>query len=276
MYSRAYVEITNICNMHCSFCHGHSRQPRQMTREEFARVLQQLEEKTRYIYYHLMGEPLTHPLLPEFLEMAKEKGFYSMITTNGTLLKARGDGLLSAGVHKVSISLHSFEEGDPEGHRAYLTQVAEFAEKAASNGVIVCLRLWNKGFDEGRNENTEEILRQLLPGEWVENTRGYRVRDKLFLEWGDRFGWPDKGLPVQGEQVSCYGLWEQFGILCDGTVVPCCLDSEGVINLGNVFREELEDILNTPRANAIARGFRQHKAVEDLCRRCPYAQRTRG
>ncbi len=275
MYSRAYVEITNICNMHCSFCHGHSRQPRQMTREEFAHILQQLTGKTRYIYYHLMGEPLTHPLLPEFLKMAKEKGFYSMITTNGTLLKQKCDSLIAAGVHKVSISLHSFEEGGAEHHRAYLTQVAEFAEKAASNGVIVCLRLWNKGFDEGRNENTEEILRQLLPGEWVENTRGYRVRDKLFLEWGDRFGWPDKDLPVQGEQVSCYGLWEQFGILCDGTVVPCCLDSEGVINLGNVFRQDLGEILDTPRAKAILQGFRQHKAVEDLCRRCPYAQRIR-
>ena len=67
MYSRVYVEITNHCNMRCSFCHGHSRAPRQMTREEYAHILQQLQGKTEYIYHHLMGEPLVHPLLPEFI-----------------------------------------------------------------------------------------------------------------------------------------------------------------------------------------------------------------
>ena len=113
----------------------------------------------------------------------------------------------------------------------------------------------------------------MLPGQWAENSRGYRIRDKLFLEWGDRFAWPDLNVPDNGPQVSCYGLRDHFGILCDGTVVPCCLDSEGAIPLGNVFREELSDILASPRAEAMAEGFRCRKATEDLCRRCGYAQR---
>ena len=91
MYSRVYVEITNICNMNCSFCHGHSRDPRQMTEEEYAQVLAQLQGKTQYIYHHLMGEPLVHPLLPKFVKMAKAAGFRPMLTTNGTLL---GEDLL--------------------------------------------------------------------------------------------------------------------------------------------------------------------------------------
>ena len=111
MYSRVYVEITNICNMSCSFCHGHKRAPRRMTEEEFSIILDRLQHHTQYIYYHLMGEPLTHPDLPVFLQMAKERGFRSVITTNGTLLPKRGDEILSAGVHKVSISVHSFEDG---------------------------------------------------------------------------------------------------------------------------------------------------------------------
>lgn len=270
MYARAYVEITNICNMRCSFCHGHSRELRQLTREEFSHILTQLQGQTQYIYYHLMGEPLTHPQLPEFIKMASQQGFYSMLTTNGTLLHKRGEELLAAGLHKVSISVHSFESGTQEAQRQYLTQVAEFAAKAAARGIIVCLRLWNRGYETG---SPEEDLRQLLPGDWQENTRGYRVRDKLFLEWGDRFGWPDQENDIQEGTPVCYGMRNQFGILSDGTVVPCCLDSDGVISLGNVFETPLAEILAAPRAKAIAEGFQRGVAVEELCRRCPYARK---
>jgi len=273
MYSRVYVEITNICNMACSFCHGHSRKPRRMSGEEFAHILGQLQGKTQYVYYHLMGEPLTHPQLPVFLQMAAQMGFKSVITTNGSLLCKRGEELLQAGLHKVSISLHSFENGDEAGYLAYLQQVAEFADMAASRGTLVSFRLWNRGFDDGRNRRTEEFLRSVLAGQWQENSRGWRVRDRIYLEYGDRFAWPDREAPIQGERVFCYGMQDHFGILCDGTVVPCCLDSDGVIDLGNVFHQDLTDILESPRARAIAQGFKNRKPTEDLCRRCGYAQR---
>ena len=273
MFARAYVEITNICNLSCSFCHGHHRAPRQLTKEEFSHILTQLQGQTRYIYYHLMGEPLTHPLLPAFIKMAGAEGFYSMVTTNGTLLSKHGAALLDSGVHKVSISLHSFEKGEGEKHRQYLEQVADFAAAAAARGIIICLRLWNRGFDANTGVDAEAFLRQRLPGDWKENTRGFRVRDKLFLEWGNRFGWPDADNPIQDGPPVCYGMREQFGILSDGTVVPCCLDAEGVICLGNVFETPLAEILASPKARAIGDGFRNGKAVEELCRRCPYARK---
>lgn len=273
MYSRVYVEITNICNMRCSFCHGHSRAPRQMTEAEYGRVLSQLAGKTRYLYHHLMGEPLVHPLLPRFIEMASQQGFHPMLTTNGTLLDRMGDSILLPGLHKVNISLHSFEGEQETDHQAYIQKVAAFAEKANRQGIIISLRLWNKDCDEGRNETAVTALQKHLPGDWTENTRGYRIRDKLFLEWGDRFDWPDQNAPEGGDSLYCHGLQDHFGILSDGTVVPCCLDSEGVIALGNVFREALSDILASPRAKAIEEGFRRRKAKEDLCRRCGYARK---
>ena len=235
--------------------------------------MKQLTGHTEYIYFHLMGEPLVHPQLPELIQMAKEKGFHPMITTNGTLLSQRGDALIAAGVEKVSISIHSFEEDDEEGYRKYLRQVARFADRATKRGIIVNFRLWNKGMDGGRNQVAIDCLQTCFPDLWTENTRGYRLRDRLFLEWGDRFVWPDRENPETGAKVTCYGMRAQFGILCDGTVVPCCLDSEGVIALGNVFFQSLTEILESPRAKAIAEGFRNHKAAEDLCRRCPYAQK---
>ena len=275
MYSRVYVEITNICNMNCSFCHGHSRAPRQMTEAEYARILEQLAGKTEYLYHHLMGEPLTHPLLPRFLQMARQAGFRPMLTTNGTLLDSRGDALLGKGLHKVNISLHSFEGEAEVQHRRYIEKIAAFSEKATQDGTIVSLRLWNSGCDDGKNDITLALLQELLPGQWTENTRGYRIRDGLFLEWGDRFDWPDLRAPDYGTNISCYGLRDHFGILCDGTVVPCCLDSDGAIPLGNVFSQALTDILDSPRAKAIAEGFRCRKATEPLCRHCGYAQRFR-
>ena len=273
MYSRVYVEITNICNMNCSFCHGHNRAPRQMTEAEYARVLEQLTGKTRYIYHHLMGEPLVHPLLPRFIEMATQADFHPMLTTNGTLLDCLGDSVLVPGLHKINISLHSFEGDNPDIHRNYIGKVAEFTQKANKMGVIISLRLWNNGCDDGKNETALQCLKENLSGDWTENTRGYRIRDGLFLEWGDRFTWPDQNAPDEGNHVYCHGMQDHFGILCDGSVVPCCLDSDGFINLGNVFKQELSDILNSDRVKAIVAGFRQRKATEDLCRRCGYARK---
>lgn len=273
MYSRVYVEITNNCNMRCSFCHGHIRPSRQMTAEEYNHILQQLQGKTQYIYHHLMGEPLVHPLLPQFIQMAAQAGFHPMITTNGTLLDSRQDALLGKGLHKVNISVHSFENGDPDTHKKYIRKIAVFADKANQDGTIISLRLWNNGFDDGRNDETLTLLKEHLPGQWTKNTRGFRIRDGVFLEWGDRFDWPDLNAPDYGDQIYCHGLMDHFGILCDGTVVPCCLDSNGVIALGNVFQEKLSNILSSPRANAIREGFRCRKAPEQLCRHCSYAQK---
>ncbi len=273
MYSRVYVEITNICNMNCSFCHGHSRAPRRMSTQEFSHILDQLEGQTEYIYYHLMGEPLTHPDLPSLIQLAAQRGFRSIITTNGTLLKERGDEIIVSGVHKVSISLHSFEKGNEIAYEKYLTEVADFADKASKADIIVVFRLWNRGYDDGRNQTALSFLRSRLDGEWANNTKGIRIRKKLYLEWGDRFEWPDKDAPEQTGEIFCYGMRDHFAILCDGSVVPCCMDSEGIVTLGNVFDENIADILASPRANAIVTAFEHRTASEDLCRRCPYAQR---
>lgn len=273
MYSRVYVEITNICNMNCSFCHGHNRTPRKMTEAEYVHILNQLSGKTQYIYHHLMGEPLIHPLLPRFIQLAYKAGFHPMITTNGTLLDRCGDSLLIPGLHKINVSLHSFEGDQQDVHRHYIQKVAEFAHKANHAGILISLRLWNNGCDDGRNHTTLQYLKDNLPGQWTENTRGYRIRDRLFLEWGDRFTWPDQNAPDKGDGIFCHGMQDHFGILCDGTVVPCCLDSDGIIALGNIFQEELSHILSSPRSKAIVEGFRQRKALEDLCRRCEYARK---
>ncbi len=259
--------------MSCSFCHGHSRAPRRMSADEFSYILGSLRGKTEYIYYHLMGEPLTHPELVSFIKTASERGFKSMVTTNGTLLGTHGDELISSGLHKVNISLHSFEGNDCSKHRQYLSDTVTFAKKASEAGIIVVFRLWNEGFDDGKNDRVLEFLQENICGEWTKNNRGMKIHNKLFLEWGERFDWPDRDAQDNGASVSCYGMRDHFGILCDGTVVPCCLDSDGVISLGNAFTQDLTEILSSERAQAIKRGFECRQASEPLCRRCGYARR---
>jgi sulfatase maturation enzyme AslB (radical SAM superfamily) len=244
-----------------------------MSFDEFSLILDKLKGKTAFLYYHLMGEPLTHPLLIDFIRLAKTNEYKSIITTNGTLLNKRGYDLIQSGLHKVNISLHSFEDGTDEEYRKYVSDIADFAKKAANQGIIIVFRLWNNGFDEGRNQSALNLLKEYIPGEWSENTRGLKICDNTYLEYGDRFEWPDSNAEIKGKRFFCYGLKDQFGILSDGTVVPCCLDSDGIINLGNIFTEDIDSILNSKRATDIVNGFKCGCASEDLCKRCGYAQR---
>jgi radical SAM protein with 4Fe4S-binding SPASM domain len=154
-----------------------------------------------------------------------------------------------------------------------MSEVSDFADVASRVGTIVVLRLWNKGFDGGRNDKIWDFLHSRLEGDWAENTRGVRIRDKLYLEWGDRFEWPDVSCDEGDSSVFCYGLSDHFGVLVDGTVIPCCLDREGVINLGNIHESPIEEILASDRAKAIKEGFKRRCAVEELCRKCGYARR---
>ena len=279
MYSRAYVEITNVCNMHCSFCHGTKREPRIMSLGEFARIVGSLRGVTEYLYLHVLGEPLSHPMLPTFIEYAVKNGFKVAITTNGTLLRDKGEDLIRAGAYKVNISLHSFEkEGSPELQRKYVESCIDFADKASKSGVLCVLRLWNKTElhspeIEELNSYTLTLLREHFNTEWTLGTRGARIRDKLHLEYGERFEWPDAQSADLGERVFCHGLSDHFGILSNGTVIPCCLDADGEIALGNIFEEDIRAILSSERALAIKNGFAKKIATEELCRRCPYARR---
>ena len=277
MYSRVFVEISNICNMNCSFCHGTKREPRRMSLGEFARIVGNLRGITEYLYLHVLGEPLCHPMLPTFIEYAKSCGFKVALTTNGTMLADKGDSLILAGAYKVNISLHSFEGECEEKQIKYIESCIDFADKASQAGVLTVLRLWNleggRDASGGRNERTLALLHKRFEGDWNMGARGARIRDKLHLEYGEHFEWPDMNAEDMGERVFCHGLGDHFAILADGRVVPCCLDAEGDMTLGNIFESDIRNILTSPRATAIKEGFANKKAAEELCRKCSYARR---
>ena len=276
MLDKIYLEITNICNLDCTFCHKTSRAKKRMTQEEFDLLLGKLDGKARYLFFHLMGEPTLHPLLPHFIEAAREKGFLPVITTNGSLLAEKGEALLASLPYKISISLHAPEANAAFSSTGYLESCIRFAKEAASRGCIIALRLWNLGSGVD-NSNILSCLHEAFPEEWhdIRGGSSQRLSHKIFLEWGERFDWPDPAMPEADPDADlfCYGLRDQVGVLVDGTVVPCCLDADANLALGNLFASELDEILSSPRAKEIYNGFTRRRAVESLCRKCGYARR---
>lgn len=273
-FKKIYLEISNICNLRCQFCPGTRRKPKAMTKEEFSSLLPKLRPWTDFLYLHLMGEPLCHPLLAAFLEESGKYGFKLIITTNGSLLEKQQATLLSApALHKVNISLHAFEANDLNmSFSTYLQQCFSFG-KAAEGNKLVVFRLWNHGGADKRNAEILSVMAQYFPKPWVQERKGIRIGNRVYLEYGDKFDWPDLSAEDHGDHVFCYGLRDQIGILCDGTVVPCCLDHDGDLSLGNLFSSDLEEILHTERATAIYEGFQQRCAAEELCRKCGYARK---
>lgn len=273
-FNKIYLEISNVCNLSCHFCPGTKRRKHVMTEEEFKMLLPKLRPWSDFLYFHLMGEPLCHPQLSTFLQIAGEQGFKVILTTNGSLLSKQQPTLLSAAaLHKVNISLHAFEANDLDiPFETYLQNCFDFG-KTAEGSKLVVYRLWNQGGSDKRNEEILTMLEQHFPKPWIQERKGIRIGNRVYLEYGDKFDWPDLSAADRGEQVFCYGLRDQIGVLCDGTVVPCCLDHEGDLALGNLFDSDLDTILETPRAKAILHGFQQKTAAEELCRKCGYARR---
>ncbi len=277
MIDRCYLEITNICNLNCCFCPKNERSRHQLSAEEFDVLTDRLKGEIKFLYFHLMGEPMLHPLLPLFVGEARSKGFIPILTTNGTLLGGeRGERLIGAHPHKIQISLHSHEGNGFDNPAAYMEQVMSFAQRAAEEGIIVVLRLWNQGGYDRTNDQLLQLAAQYVPQPWTERYDGWKLAERLYIEYDQMFEWPENDHEeYKAEEVFCYALRNQIGVLVDGTVVPCCLDHEGTIALGNLFENPLSEILSSQRAHSMYEGFSHHHATEPLCKRCGYASVTK-
>ena len=271
MITRCYLEITNICNLDCKFCPKNERTKHRLSLEEFNLLTDKLHGKVKFLYFHLMGEPFLHPLLPDFIQIARQKGFVPVLTTNGTLL-SRAQNVIEACPHKIQISLHSHEGNERGNLEQYVHDVMLFAKEASLHGILIVLRLWNQGGFDSCNEQLVNLIARHLPKPWVARHDGWKLSDNIYIEYERMFEWPDEErMEFKEDKTFCYALRNQVGVLVDGSVVPCCLDHAGNIVLGNLFENSLDEILASPRAKAIYDGFTNHEAVEPLCKRCGYA-----
>ena len=286
-FKKIFVEITNACNLNCSYCTSSNRTTEYITLDSFQHVLNEIKPFSDYIYLHVKGEPFLHPQLNEILNLAYEKQIQVNITTNGTLINKVKDILLEKPrVRQINFSLHSFDLKEGSIHkREAVTNIIAFAKEARDKtNIIIALRLWNLDKNKLNTEQIENnshiiellekefdipfsIAERYIPGNSI------KLGESLYLNFDNEFEWPSLSNTHSSPTGFCHGMRNQAGILVDGTVVPCCLDSEGIINLGNIYKETFETIINSNRAQNIFDNFSNSKAIEKLCQKCDYKAR---
>ena len=285
-FKKVYIEITSVCNLACSFCPPTARAKGLIKVEQFNNILDEISPHTKYIYLHVKGEPLLHPRIDQLLDAAHAKGFKVNITTNGTLIKKNREKLLGKpALRQINFSLHSFDghEGS-ENREKYLGDILDFVRAAREYNTIISYRLWNLQRDHvsdiaaRRNRETLDILENEYRLDYrieekVQPGKGVKIAPNIYLNQDHEFRWPSLLAPEDEGKGFCHALRSQAAILVDGTVVPCCLDGEGVINLGNVHEKSFGEIVEGERANNIVDGFSRREAVEELCRKCGYRQK---
>jgi len=285
-FKKIYIEVTNYCNLSCSFCHKSNRPKTCMKADEFEEILVKIKGYTRHIYLHVLGEAMLHPELDLLLQTSHRHGFQVNLSTNGTLLQSKGDLLLASPVvRQINISLHSFGQTEGPALDEYLAGILEFIRKSTERQTAIWLnlRLWDMPEikEDAAGKRNGKILNRLQsffsqPERFAENLplgRSLSLASGIFLSQDRQFNWPHSQSEVVSRKGTCRGLRDHIAILVDGTVVPCCLDAEADIALGNIHQQGLDQILASPRASQMRSGFSHQQLVESLCRRCNYRMR---
>lgn len=285
-FFRTYIEISNICNLQCTFCPEVERDKKILSADQFRKILREVVPHTDQVCLHLMGEPLAHPEFEKILQICNEEKAVIHLTTNGTFLSKFGfETFLNAPcLRQINFSLHSFKDNYPEKDiRPYLFDILQFSKEALVQKpeLYINYRLWNLPNTTGSKVENQEIINhiteffQIAVNERVDVAlnKSKNLLGRIYFHFDTRFDWPSFNDPIRSEYGFCHALSQQIGIHADGTVVPCCFDKEAGIPLGNVLEQSFEEVLNSPRLKKIRDGFQKHKLVEDLCQRCTYITR---
>jgi len=286
MFERIYIEISNICNLQCSFCPEVVREKKVISVENFRSYAVQAKPLAKQVCLHLMGEPLGHAQFAEIVKVCDELELKIFLTTNGTLIKRHIDTILNwKHLEQINFSVHSyFANTSRQTLEQYLTPILDFCEQSLNkkNSFYINLRLWNlasvnaqldqnlqvydlvgKRFGVSLNENVD-----------VRVQKSKKVKDKLYLHFDTEFEWPTLKREVLSTKGTCYGMRKQLAIHANGDVVPCCLDKEALLKLGSVADgSSLKDIMKTERAQKIKTGFERGELLEELCQKCQYVER---
>lgn len=282
MLDRIYIEISNLCNVQCSFCPVVEMDKKIMSLGEFESILIQANPLTKEVCLHLMGEPLAHPQFKEILKICEKHKTLVQLTTNGLLLEKYKDVLLETKIiRQINFSLQAFKDNFPHKPlESYLLPLLKFAEVATAKREELYLnfRLWNQESEDSDNEEIYSYIERYLGisinrGIEVGAIKSKKIWNKLYLHFDSRFEWPSLDLPHQGEQGRCHGLLKHVAIHSNGDVSPCCLDKEAIINLGNTHKSPLTSILDSKRATKMREGFLNNKLCEELCQKCSYINR---
>lgn len=267
-FRRAFIEITNKCNLSCAFCAPSARAGEEMSVELFDSAAAQAAGLAEVVSLHLLGEPLTHSRFPEILRACSRRGLKVNLVTNGLLLSAFPRTLFEEPcLSQISVSLHALACLPEPARGPAVSRLAAFAA-ARPAGLTVGFRLRSAGEDSFYRSVMTGLLSafgaQAQPG-----ARYVRLADGVFLNFGGFFEWP--GSPASARKKGCLGLRHNFGVLSDGRVVPCCADYDGAMALGDIKRAPLEEILSLPAAAALRERIAGAAPMPAYCSSCGFA-----
>lgn len=266
-FSKIYVEITNICNLNCSFCSKDDLPKKEMSVDEFNIVINKIKKYTDNIYLHVKGEPLLHSHLDEILSICNKNDINVRITTNGVLLTKKKDILLKHKIKQINVSLHS-ENNNPD----YFENVFKTCDVLSRNTTIV-YRIWiNKLSTRIVDKIKEHYELSPLIVDKINHDNNVKIKDNIYIDRECEFDWP-KITSKKSDYGTCLGTKSHIAILSNGNISPCCLDSSGIITLGNIFTDDLIDVINGNLFQKINNGFKNNIVVHDLCKSCTYRKR---
>ena len=277
MFKKIYIEITNCCNLKCKFCPETDRTKEFMSVENFEKVIKNIHKYTNLVLLHVKGEPLLHNKLEDILNILEKYNLKANITTNGTLIKYNLETIKkSKAVRQINFSLHSSTQ-NKEFNKDYLQNIFESTDELKD--IIISYRLWNLK-DIKENDINIEIIKSLEEYYNIQNLKQrlienefLKIKENVFINQDIEFTWPDINKEEIIQSGKCLALKEQIAILVDGTVVPCCLDNNGDIPLGNIFEESIEEILNKPKSIEIKKNFENSIISCKLCKTCGFLKR---
>lgn len=280
-FHKVYIELTNICGLECSFCPTKTTKTHTMNLDFFENILIQLKPYTKDIAFHVFGDPLVLSNLEKYLDIALTHNFKVHITTTGFYLKNFDLNIfLHKAIKQINFSLNSYNKNEMGCELSeYLEPMFKLCDLKLSQKVhsFINFRLWN--LDDGNSENEfNSTVFNLLSAKFnidlsnIDLAKSKRLENQILIDFDKYFKWPTLN-DTELTNGYCHGLSSQIAILANGTVVPCCLDSFGIIDLGNLHSEKLKDILFSKKSLDIVNGFQQNIAVEELCQKCTFKNR---
>jgi radical SAM protein with 4Fe4S-binding SPASM domain len=284
-FKKVYLEISNICNLQCSFCPVVERDKHVMSLVEIEKALLQIKPHAERVCFHLMGEPLNHPDWVSALKIASNMNVPIEITTNGTLMtRSTMMELLSPALLQINFSLQSFIDNFPKADpKTYFQKILEFvliAEKKRPD-LYINFRFWNLEAGEKQNEVNEYFLKtieEVFAVSLNRNTdpgfkKSKKIRNRIYAHFDSRFEWPNKKDPIKSTSGTCWGARSQLAIHADGSVVPCCLDKEADVLLGNIKEQTFDQVIQSDPYSRIKRGFENNQLLAELCQKCTFRER---
>lgn len=264
------IELTGVCTLNCGFCFNQIMKKEglrqsMMSDEMFDKILKSMKKigSIKEVGLFYMGESGLHPKMPEYYKKLKEEGYFTYLTTNGTILDVILDCIPYVDSLKISWNYKDLPDFIDKTNRT-----PSLYDKIKSNIEVIYTRC--KELDkplaistvlDGKKEDYEEVLSELYYDEhyWLPlQTQGGLIEgtDGVVGEYDN-----------QSTPIPCWSLFKGLYFDVDGNVRCCCYGHKNYHILGNILEDDILDIIKSDKLLDMRRKHLDGLIPEE-CREC--------